>query len=346
MIDYYYSNEYDWKSVTSLFGMSHNTFLKILKNNYIEIRQKGEGKKQIKRNSSLLKGTHLKETSSFIEDYLTSLTSERNLSEHTVKNYKADLYHFFKEIKTPFDEIKPRHFRRYVNQLTENHYSAATRKRRLMALRSFYKFLVTENEIDFNPFLRFSSPKIEQRLPNFITKKELEIMIQKGGSADLQYERNRLIVEFLFNTGIRVSELVQIRKQDILQDGIIKVKGKGGKERSVIYVDRSKLEETLEYIHKNSSKFIFESKPDSPLSISQIQRIVKKYGEYIGKSDLSPHKLRHSFATHMLKEGLNIRSVQNLLGHSSLNTTQIYLNILISDTQNEIEKIRQRNQNS
>ena len=317
-----------------------------MKNNDIKIREKGQVRKQSKHSSNLLKGANLKETSNFIEDYLTSLTSERNLSEHTVKNYRADLYHFFREIKTPFDEIKPRHFRRYINLLTENHFSAATRKRRLMALRSFYKFLVLENELDFNPLLRFSSPKIEQRLPNFVTKEELELMIERGVSVDPQYKRNKLIVEFLFNTGIRVSELIQIGKYDILQDGIIKVKGKGGKERSVIYIDKNKLKETLDYLQKNSSNFIFESKPGHPLSISQIQRIVRKYGEYIGKNDLSPHKLRHSFATHILKEGLNLRSVQNLLGHSSLNTTQIYLNILISDTQNEVEKIRQRNKNS
>ncbi|MHA1198906.1 MAG: tyrosine-type recombinase/integrase [Candidatus Heimdallarchaeaceae archaeon] len=342
MINFYNSKDYDWTKVKDKFDLSHNTFLKILKNNDIEIRKKGQISKQTNLRNIRLKGPALKETANFLEEFLTSLTSERNLSIHTVKNYRSDLYHFFNEIKTPFDEIKSRHYRRYVNQLTENNFSAATRKRRLMALRSFYKFLIIENEIDFNPLIRFSSPKIEQRLPTFVTLEELEQMISQGESIDVNFERNRLILEFLFNTGVRVSEMTQITKQDISKDGVIRVFGKGGRERSVIYVNKEMLISTLEYVDQQSSKFLFETKPGIALSISQIQLIIKRYGSFIGKDDLSPHKLRHSFATHMLKEGLNIRSVQNLLGHKSLNTTQIYLNILISDTQQEIDIIRQR----
>ena len=342
MIDYYKSKEYNWKKVKQLYGVSPNTFLKIMKENDVEIRSKGQQKSVfILSSKHRFRSQELVESIELVEEYLTSLRTERNLADNTLKNYSNDLYSFFKYLKISYKDIRARQVRRFLAHLTEEGYRASSRKRKLMSIKGFYKFLELENEISINPLKKIITPKLERRLPSFVSLTEIMLMLEKGESDDEKFVRNRLIILFLFNTGLRVSEFVSIEKKNLQENGQIRILGKGGKERITIFKDLEILQETLDFIRENSEIYLFESKPKIPLSVSQIQRIVRRYGEYAGIPNLSPHKLRHSFATNLLKEGMNIRYLQILLGHESLNTTQIYLDVSISDIQQEIEKIRE-----
>lgn len=336
MISFYQSPDYNWREIKSRFGISPNTFLKIMRENDVPLRKKGSKK------LSSGKGSHspakLAETFELIDEYIESLVSERNLSDNTVLNYRADLYSFFNTIKVPYDQVKTRHVRKFLSSLSAKGYKASTRKRKLMALRSFYGFLELEGEIEFNPLRRIKTPKIDKALPQFISLEELEAMLTKARLIDRLFERNSLIIQFLFYTGLRISELRTLKLSSITDDGLIRVLGKGGKQRMIICVNSSVLEQVKDYALRNCKEYLFESTSGKPLSSSQIQRIVKRYGMLINKS-LTPHKLRHSFATHLLKRGVNIRYLQLLLGHSSLNTTQIYLDIAISDIQSELKRI-------
>ena len=336
MIKYYLSSNYDWRKVKEKFGISANTFLKIMRANNVPIRKKGS-KRIVKKRHRIPE--KLEETYELIEEYLQSLVSERNLAENTIKNYRNDLYSFFKTINIEYDQIKTRHVRKFLAKLSNSGYKATSRKRKLMALKSFYRFLELEGEITTNPLRRIQTPKIEKQLPHYITKEELNQMLEIAKKKDKLYWRNELIVSFLFYTGLRVSELQLLTKHSIMDDGLIRVKGKGGKQRMAICINKSLLLKIKDYARKNNT-YLFENSNGEPLSISQIRRIVKKYGSYIGKK-LTPHRLRHSFATYLLKSGLNIRYLQILLGHTSLNTTQIYLDVVISDIQSEIKKIQE-----
>jgi len=347
MIDYYKSKEYSWKEIKQLYGISPNTFLKIMKENDVEIRSKGQQKSTSLHSSKhRFRSQELVESIELVEEYLNSLRTERNLADNTLKNYSHDLYNFFKYLKISYKDIRARQVRRFLAYLTEEGYTASSRKRKLMSIRGFYKFLELENEISINPLKKIITPKLERRLPTSVNLTEIMLMLEKGITVDDKFIRNRLIILFLFNTGVRVSEFVSIEKKDLQENGQIRILGKGGKERITIFKNLEILKETLDYIKENSDVYLFESKPKISLSVSQIQRIVRRYGEYAGIPNLSPHKLRHSFATNLLKDGMNIRYLQILLGHESLNTTQIYLDVSISDIQQEIEKIRKRINNN
>ena len=341
MIDYYNSKEYNWKEVKQRYGVSPNTFLKIMKENDVEIRSKGQQKLSSSHTSKLrFRSQELIESIGLVEEYLSSLKNERNLADNTLKNYRNDLYSFFRYLKISYKDIRARQVRRFLAHLTEEGYTASSRKRKLMSIRGFYRFLELENEISTNPIKKIITPKLERRLPSYVTSKDIELMIERGVIEDEKSERNRLIILLLFNTGVRVSELVAIEKKDVQKNGQIRIFGKGGKERITIFKNLEVFQELLNFIEEYSQIYLFESKPKIPLSVSQIQRIIKRYGKFIGIDNLSPHKLRHSFATDLLKEGMNIRYLQVLLGHESLSTTQIYLDVSISDIQEEIEKIR------
>ncbi|MHA1852411.1 MAG: tyrosine-type recombinase/integrase [Candidatus Heimdallarchaeaceae archaeon] len=337
MIEYYQSPYYNWRAIKQKFDMSPNTFLKIMKENNIPLRKKGSTPKSIKYKRRRFP-QKLEETFELIEEYLESLISERNLSKNTVLNYRGDLYDFFSYLKVPYDQVKTRHIRKFLTQLSSRNYKASSRKRKLMALRSFYAFLELEGEIEINPLRRIRTPKTEKSLPYFITEDELKEILHRAKNDDKLYARNSLIVAFLFYTGLRISELQTLSQESITEDGLIRVKGKGSKQRMVVCINSSVLKKVQDYARRHYSQYLFESINGKPLSISQFQRIVKKYGNYLNKT-LTPHKLRHSFATHLLKKGVNIRYLQVLLGHTSLSTTQIYLDVAISDIQLELQKL-------
>ena len=224
MINYYKSKEYNWKEVKQRFGISPNTFLKIMKENEVEIRSKGQQKSSSAYSSKYrFRSQELVESIELVEEYLNSLKTERNLADNTLKNYSNDLYSFFRYLKISYKDIRARQVRRFLAHLTEEGYTASSRKRKLMSIRGFFSFLELENEISINPLKKIVTPKLERRLPSFVNSAEVDLMLEKGADEDDKFARNRLIILFLFNTGVRVSEFVSVKKKDIQKNGQIRI---------------------------------------------------------------------------------------------------------------------------
>ena len=231
--------------------------------------------------------------------------------------------------------------RTYLAFLNDKQYSKATIARKLATLRSFYKFLVKRNEITGNPVIAVRTPKQEKKLPRFLEYEEVKRLLETPPMDNWLGARDRSIFETLYSTGIRVSELVALNMDDIDFLGeVVHVRGKGKKER-ITPISSSALQiiqHYMEYRNKRAqsnsnfdSKVLFVNKHGRRLSTRSVRRKMDKYLKIAGLDPaISPHTLRHSFATHMLNRGADLRSVQELLGHQSLSTTQIYTHLTTS----------------
>jgi len=274
-----------------------------------------------------------------IKDYVIYLKKERNYSKLTVKNYAEDLEKFKKyldEKHLNYLELNKDDIRDYLKQLDTLKYKNSTISRILSTLRSFYSYLVIQNLIKINPFKLIRNPKKESKLPVFLSYDEFIELLNKIKSDNEFSERNKLILEMLYATGLRVSELTNIKIDDInFSDRSIRVMGKGSKERIVYYGEyASKI--LKEYLNNNrnellkgkTSKYLFINKNGDRLTFRGVEYLIDEISKVSSiKYKISPHVLRHTFATHLLQEGADLRSVQELLGHSSLATTQIYTHI-------------------
>ena len=206
--------------------------------------------------------------------------------------------------------------------------------RKVASLKSFFKFLTQKNLIKSNPAILLRSPKLPQKLPNFMTFEEVNSVLLMGNKGKgWLFSRDKAILELLYATGIRVGELVSLRLQDInFIEDVIKVKGKGQKER-IIPVGKPSLNALMEYLERRlnkKEKIVFLNKFRKPLTARSVERMIKKYGKIAGiAKTITPHTFRHTFATHLLDRGADLRSVQELLGHKRITTTQIYTHITI-----------------
>ena len=231
--------------------------------------------------------------------------------------------------------------RQYMASLGSQEYSKSTMARKLATLRSFYKFLVRRNYIDSNPVNPVRTPKQEKKLPRFLEYDEVKRLLSAPPTDNWLGARDRAILEVLYSTGMRVSEIVALNMEDIDFLGeVIHIRGKGKKER-ISPIGSSALQAIQHYIEfrnrrmQNDSNFdakvLFANKHGKRLSVRSVRRKMDKYLEIAGLDPkISPHTLRHSFATHMLNNGVDLRSVQELLGHQSLSTTQIYTHLTTS----------------
>lgn len=272
----------------------------------------------------------------YLEEYLKYLKYEKRYSSDTVDSYEEDLVEFFsfldKEdinvLNLTYDDI-----RFYLMELDEKKNKASTISRKLSSLRGFYKFLINKEYINNNPFALIKSPKKEKKLPRFFYYNELEEMFNSIDITTSLGQRNRLILEVLYASGIRVSELVNIKVSDI-NDETIKVLGKGNKERIARIGDYAKeildlfLEDGYLELNKYNSDYLFLNNNGKKLTTRGVRYILDEVikNTTINKK-ISPHMLRHSFATHLLNEGCDILSVQELLGHESLTATAIYTHV-------------------
>ena len=277
----------------------------------------------------------------FIDDFLSFLEVERNASHRTLRNYEHSL-NKYKESYKGFEDwfsCTSDDFREYLYECMKLEMARSTIRLHFSALRSFFKFLTRRRGLKLNPLLDIQLPKANRTLPLVLTLKQVEQLLslpfnvkQPKQAPQWASARDAAILEVFYSTGIRLSELADLKFDDFdFFNETIKVKGKGSKER-LVPVGSHAIEALNKYFHQAKIKEgpLFISKSRKRISSRAISDVVKKYTELAGfPVGVSPHKLRHSFATHLLDNGADLRSVQNLLGHSSLSTTQIYTHVSI-----------------
>jgi len=288
----------------------------------------------------------------YLDKFFTYLEVEKNYSRHTTLNYRIDLEEFAKFLETPIEAVAYPDLRRFLAQLKARNLKPRTLARKLSSLRSFFKFLQREKIIQSNPAKLLVTPKLDKPLPYFMSEEEAVQIIEAPKSGKINSPRDKAIFEILYSTGIRVSELVGLNVDDVDFIGnIIKVMGKGKKERMVPIGDQA-LNVLKEYLDKRlnsppqegaplhnltkskeqglwgGGNFVFANKGGTRLSDRSVRNIINKYiREQAMAQHVTPHMFRHSFATHLLNHGADLRSVQELLGHVNLSTTQIYTHL-------------------
>ena len=268
--------------------------------------------------------------------FIDYLKYEKNYSEYTITNYEIDLNSFISFVKqNNCKNIDYQFIRKYLNFLYENKYSSKTICRHISALRTFFKYLMKNKIINEDPMLLVSNPKVEKTLPKYLNYTDLDILLNTPNKDDILGLRNSLILELLYSTGLRVSELTNIKLKDInFNDNEIRVLGKGSKERIVLYGTVCKnllnryINESRVKLDKNNNEYLLLNKNGNHMTVRGIQLIVENIvKESSLKYNISPHTLRHTFATHMLDNGADLLCVKELLGHDSLSTTAIYTHI-------------------
>jgi len=275
-----------------------------------------------------------------IQKFIEYLEYEKGYSKKTIISYEKDLELFdayLKENKiTNISSIDYNTIRKYLSYLHDKQYEATSISRKISTLRTFFKYNLKEKNIKSNPMTLISNPKKEKKLPKYLNYEEMEKLLNAIDTSELEGIRDKLIIELLYSTGIRVSELVNIKIKDIkIKENQINILGKGNKERIVLFGEKAKesikiyLNAYKEYFEGNIlNNYLLINKKGKQLSTNKIELIVK---DVLRKSalklNISPHTLRHTFATHMLDSGADLKSVQELLGHENLKTTAIYTHI-------------------
>jgi integrase/recombinase XerC len=272
--------------------------------------------------------------------YKNYLEAERNASPYTVRNYTTDLSGFFNFLKTKeislLEEVDRHVLRDYLSYLMEQGIVKASIARKLSAIRSFYRYLLREKIISTNPVATTSSPKLDKRLPSFLTPEETVRLLEAPDLSTPQGLRDRALMELLYASGIRVSELVNLDVGQVnLNTNEIRVWGKGSKERMVLMGQPAAAALTAylnqgrpQLLGEKRSSALFVNRYGGRLIERRVQRILEKYTTIAGISKrVHPHMLRHTFATHLLDGGAGLRVVQELLGHANLSSTQIYTHV-------------------
>lgn len=298
---------------------------------------------------------------SHIEGFLNHLRIEKSASALTIVSYRTDLYQFFDFLaglsdmsreEIPDKALNHRSVREYLAAMQDDGLSRSTMARKLAALRSFVKYLCRENILAGNPIATVSTPRQEKKLPRFLYPVEVEVLLTAPDISQPVGKRDRAILETLYCTGVRVSELVGMNLADFNpEEDFTLVKGKGSKERLVPIGSRAKealqgyIEFARPHLLKNNkpTNALFINKYGTRLSARSVRNIINKYVEQAALNQkVSPHTLRHSFATHLLNAGADLRSVQELLGHVKLSTTQIYTHLTRDDIQRIYNKSHPR----
>ncbi len=270
-----------------------------------------------------------------IDKFLKYLEVEKNYSVNTINSYKIDLEEFENYLNGKnIKEVDYKFIRNYLTYMFDKKYEKKTISRHISTLRSYYKYLMSEKIINKNPMDLISNPKLDKKLPNFLYYDELEILLNVPDRTTVLGLRDALILELLYSTGIRVSELINIKIKDIdFSNKKILIFGKGSKERYVLY--GNVLSDLLDTYIKNSrnklnknSAYLILNKNGTKITDRGIRLIIEKIIKKCSNNfHVSPHTLRHTFATHMLENGADLKSVQELLGHENLSTTQVYTHI-------------------
>jgi integrase/recombinase XerD len=288
-----------------------------------------------------------------IDRFLTVLTSERGFSNNTIAAYRNDLNQFTAYLRTPPDEdhqspvgtwpeLTDAHLSRYLLYLHERQYKAATVARKTAAIKSFCHYLTQEGVTRFDPAASMASPRVEKYVPRAVTLEEVDRLLEQPGkkieSNRFESLRDQAMLETLYATGMRVTELVSLDVSDVdLEQGAVRCSGKGGRQR-VLSIRPSALVALTNYLNEGrpilsaeGEDALFLNHRGSRLTRQGFWLILKSYAEQAGVGDITPHTLRHSFATHALKHGAELRDVQQMLGHVSISTTQVYRQVAVTN---------------
>jgi len=278
----------------------------------------------------------------YIRGYQNYLQIEKSLSKNTVDGYCRDikkLNNFFNgnDDKKKIEEVNYQDFQNYLSYLNDIKINARSQSRVISSMRSFFKFLILEKIIKENPTELLENPKTGKKLPEFLTIEEIELLVNQIDRSKKEGERNLAIIEVLYGCGLRVTELIELKISEIYwEEGFIRIIGKGNKERLVplgkiaskhlkIYLNEIRVHQKVKDLFVDH---VFINKNGSKISRVMIFKIVKKLTEKAGiQKNISPHSLRHSFATHLVEGGADLRSVQEMLGHQSITTTEVYTHL-------------------
>jgi integrase/recombinase XerC len=278
--------------------------------------------------------------------YIAYLEAERNVSPYTVRNYTKDLLEFFAFVSgsgiESLKDVNKQTLRSYLAQLMEQKYAKSSIARKLSGIRSFYRYLMREELVSASPAATTVSPKLDKRLPAFLTLEEAKRLVESPDVSQPQGQRDRALLELLYASGMRVSELVNMNVEQInLSTNEIRVWGKGAKERVVLIgapaaqaLDNYINEGRRELLGGKKNNALFVNRYGGRILARRVQKILMKYAPSINKK-VHPHVLRHTFATHLLDGGADLKVVQELLGHADLSSTQIYTHV----TQSRARKI-------
>ena len=278
-----------------------------------------------------------------VRSYLEYLEIERNYSAHTILSYETDLLALVQFLRQEgidsFDHVHKESLRAFIGSLLDEGFSQRSVARKIASMRSFFKYLRRQKIIEGNPALVLITPKVGKRLPSFLDEESVQQLLSIPDRSTPNGKRDAAILELFYSTGMRLSELINLNVSDLKQEeGLIKVRGKGRKER-IVPVGRKALSAINDYLQEKKELSanmhikmdelpLFEIKECQRMYPQAVGRMVRKYiGVVSEMGKKSPHVLRHSFATHMLNHGADLRAVKELLGHESLSTTQVYTHV-------------------
>ncbi|MEM0911429.1 MAG: site-specific tyrosine recombinase XerD [Pseudomonadota bacterium] len=275
-----------------------------------------------------------------IDEFLSMLYLERGLSDNTINAYRTDLTKFeaflskFSAV-TSLLQVTPEDIQTYLKERVKQKLSQRSTSRLLSTLRAFYAFQLEQKQIESTPLARIANPKLPQYLPNTLSESQVEALLDAPDTENPIEMRDKAMLELLYATGVRVSELVNLQTHELsLVQGVIRITGKGGKERLVPIGENAQdmLADYLKFARPElltrPSNTVFPSRRGNTMTRQTFWHRIKHYAKVAGiEVDLSPHTLRHAFATHLLNHGADLRVVQMLLGHSDLSTTQIYTHV-------------------
>ncbi|MCF7886594.1 MAG: site-specific tyrosine recombinase XerD [Candidatus Marinimicrobia bacterium] len=277
----------------------------------------------------------------YLKDFIDYIRIERSLSKNTIAAYKNDLQRYCdylesEKITVP-NSVKLRNIQKFINELRDVGLSKRTIARNISAIKSFHRFLLLEDIVETDPTEFLDSPKMPKKLPEVLEVEEVEEIMDQIDLTTQKGIRDQAIIETLYSTGLRVSELISLKKSEVyFEEGVIRVLGKGNKERIVPFgkCAEAAIKKYIKGVRYNLAKkgqgqnILFLNLRGHPLSRMGIWKIIRNYVKLTSiKKNVSPHIFRHSFATHLLEGGANLRAVQEMLGHVDISTTQIYTHL-------------------
>lgn len=282
--------------------------------------------------------------------FLAYLQKERHFSPHTIRSYEVDLSQFFdfctEQLNAkPITELTRADIRDFLGAVLRYGYTGKSAVRKLSSLKSFFRYLVATGEIPQNPARGIKGPPVEKQLPPLITQPQISQVLNLGDNSLFEL-RTTAILETIYGSGLRASELVELNRSDIdFEHNTIRIRGKGGKERILPLGSKAKsaLEKYLAMRGYPETEAVFLNSRGKRLTTRSIQNIVRRALSQIpGITATNPHALRHAFATHLIERGADLRAVQELLGHSSLSTTQVYTHLTVERLRKVYEKAHPR----